>query len=413
MGMNEFLNVGFPYSNRRSIRSIGRKCVIPWILLSALTLGGCDVQQMVKEEIDKTRDELTKQIAETRKTFAQVSQDAIKAVPGERYLQLIDDLNSSDPAKKKEAQRFLLSLAHVDLSVPYRATVWFDHIPANEHVTVAVFRAMTPDFAEIQARLAPGGGVHIQRYELNGPAAAGRSLADAKEVLFQKINTAVDRLFGRPEIFEEDLGTTTGNILGRDFTITSVQRSLLLNSKLLPQRAPKRFTNLDPRGSNDRDELQRRIDNAVSQRSSLVRDLANTLIEPYESLLPSSNLPIEELDWDVMDGRQFLFVIMKKVEFDKLASQNPPLRIKAVVHHEDDVHATFRSSEPLPFDLNEFVPTDKHPGFKFGLPNEPEVYVWAAKNMTDFQGYDPETRDKVRALAAKLDEWAKLSEPKK
>jgi hypothetical protein len=38
-----------------------------------------------------------------------------------------------------------------------------------------------------------------------------------------------------------------------------------------------------------------------------------------------------------------------------------------------------------------------------------QKYVWAARNLTDFQGYDPDSAAKVKALAAKLEQWGKLT----
>ena len=54
-----------------------RLVLLPYMFGSLLT--GCDVNQTIKNEIDKTREDLKQQIVETRKTFAEVSQNAIKA----------------------------------------------------------------------------------------------------------------------------------------------------------------------------------------------------------------------------------------------------------------------------------------------------------------------------------------------
>jgi hypothetical protein len=130
-----------------------KRWLIPALTLLLTACPYDDQLKQLNDSLKQTEKDLNQQISETRKTFAEVSQGAIKAVPGERYLEIIDDLNGPDAEKKKRAQDFLKSLAHVDLSVEYEATIWFQNIPPNERLEVWIFRAQTPDFGEIQVRL--------------------------------------------------------------------------------------------------------------------------------------------------------------------------------------------------------------------------------------------------------------------
>src|SRR5260221_9923790 len=93
----------------QGIRSLGKSLVLVLApVLLAFTLSGCDPFNIngVVEESKQWR-----AVAETQ------TQVLVRAVPGERYLQLIDDLNSGDSNKEKRAQAFLKQLGHFDPSV--------------------------------------------------------------------------------------------------------------------------------------------------------------------------------------------------------------------------------------------------------------------------------------------------------
>lgn len=58
--------------------------------------------------------------------IAQVTaESAIRAVPGERYMRLIDDLNGDDVDKRQKAQNFLKRLGVSDPTIEWEATVYF------------------------------------------------------------------------------------------------------------------------------------------------------------------------------------------------------------------------------------------------------------------------------------------------
>ena len=69
------------------------------ILFSVLFLNSCGYKEESEEwrkELKNTRNELSKQIEETRKATEKIGESAIKAVPGERWLQILDALAGPD-----------------------------------------------------------------------------------------------------------------------------------------------------------------------------------------------------------------------------------------------------------------------------------------------------------------------------
>ena len=79
----------------------------------------------------KAVDDLDQRLADVTKTVHQLGEDAIKAVPGERWLQIIDDLNSGDQQKRAKAQAYLSSVAGVKIQdtgdiTNYALSVGFD-----------------------------------------------------------------------------------------------------------------------------------------------------------------------------------------------------------------------------------------------------------------------------------------------
>jgi hypothetical protein len=77
------------------------------------------------------------------------------------------------------------------------------------------------------------------------------------------------------------------------------------------------------------------------------------------------------------------------------------LWLVAAVHKKGDSTARYGGADPIEFDLNEFLPMDSHPIFDFQIPGENAQFLWAAKNMMDFQGYDSDTCTKLADLVKK------------
>ena len=63
----------------------------------------------------------------TRETVSQSLDMLSRTVPGERYLRLIDDLNSQDQSKVDAARAFLKKLANIDVDVPYVLSISFKY----------------------------------------------------------------------------------------------------------------------------------------------------------------------------------------------------------------------------------------------------------------------------------------------
>ncbi|TIU31481.1 MAG: hypothetical protein E5W28_12970, partial [Mesorhizobium sp.] len=62
------------------------------------------------------------QLRELREALEKTANAAIRAIPGERYLQLVDDLNGPDSAKATAARAFLAKLAGAKEGATYQAT---------------------------------------------------------------------------------------------------------------------------------------------------------------------------------------------------------------------------------------------------------------------------------------------------
>jgi hypothetical protein len=56
-------------------------------------------------------DELDNRLAQLSIDVKAIASDATKAIPGERWLRIIDDLNSGDPSARQKAQAYLSSVA--------------------------------------------------------------------------------------------------------------------------------------------------------------------------------------------------------------------------------------------------------------------------------------------------------------
>ena len=79
------------------------------------------------ERLERESTEWRKEMNKTRETVSQSLDMLSRTVPGERYLRLIDDLNSQDQSKVDAARAFLKKLANIDVDVPYVLSISFKY----------------------------------------------------------------------------------------------------------------------------------------------------------------------------------------------------------------------------------------------------------------------------------------------
>ncbi|WP_284448009.1 hypothetical protein [Pseudoxanthomonas mexicana] len=92
---------------------------------AAIGIVGVGVAGALGFGLKKVSDTADARISALQALLDQRSSDLIRAIPGERYLQIIDALNGPDPEKRKQAQAFLTKLGALKLDTSMMASASF------------------------------------------------------------------------------------------------------------------------------------------------------------------------------------------------------------------------------------------------------------------------------------------------
>lgn len=114
------------------------------ILVGALCvlLSGCNLADMLG--LNKEVDKALAQVRETQAALVKLSYDV---VPGAKWNQLVNDINSGDPELKARAQAFLKNVSQIDYGGQWQGRVAFEHAE-NTEFEYEIFFAATPHESE-------------------------------------------------------------------------------------------------------------------------------------------------------------------------------------------------------------------------------------------------------------------------
>jgi hypothetical protein len=373
------------------------------VFFATFLLSGCpwdDVQKDLDKNVAAINNSINNNVAvindsinETRKTFASVAKDAVLAVPGAEWGQLIRDLNGPDKDKRDAASAYLKNVMHEDPTVEYTATVWFDGIPTDEPLEVILVRTDTPTLSEIELNNIRRN--LVERSTIHGSSLSGRSPAEIKANISRILLGALNKICG------EGTTITTGQP-GFPGIPVGEYETIHWNSELMP--APYEGFSF-PEPATQQKRLTAMAREAMSKRQALASEMAECIVNPYGTLVPGTQLPVAETVWKVTDTRQYLTILLNQNHFNKLKKD---LRMQTVVHKRDDANVMVGRLNRITVDPNEFEPIGAHGLVDLKIPNEPQKYVWNSINMTDFQGYDASVAERVEELQNKLHDWSQL-----
>ncbi len=300
------------------------------ILLLILLFTGCDGTEVVPETRIEPQPRINRQErAETgfnlsnavADVTSQMDQMAI-AVPGERWLRLVDAVGGDDELKREEARRYIKRLFSVDLEEEYEISITFSYKPADTPIEVDVFFDLVP------------GEAAVKRYCASqftwSPKAVGTlgSALRTNEALEAEVGAAV-----RGAI----------DILGG-------------NTK---DRA---------RGPDSEVEIQ-----DEGRRQAATEQLTSAILKFYESeQLPAGEATITR-PFSMASNTPLLYILVREEHL----GAHPDLSVEAVVHKKGNVEETFNSQWPVKLESRHFSAKPVACGVS------KDKIQWTAHNMTD------------------------------
>jgi hypothetical protein len=315
-----------------------------WSLpIEAQTLG-VDVNVAVDQE---ARAEL----AALRKTLADSLLTLADAIPGGRYVRLVEDLNGPDPQKRIAAQIFLKNLAGLDPQIEYYASVWFEFDPTTP-LHAIVRRARFPNQSEIVSRYIRGEITNAS--DVGSTPFGGPRPQQVREEIRQSLATAVADL---------DAGAKPDTV---SFTIEG-------HSAAVPDPEP------------------------AKARARIVEALLMSFDTFYRGWPLPLQANVKTLPWPIFDEQQVLFVLIPESDW---TAHNGNITVRALIHKRDDPKSPLPGADIVTFSRDEWNLIELRDAQGQRPPRD---FRWAVHTMTDFLLISSETAAKLKAYKDALD----------
>ncbi|MCP1852836.1 MULTISPECIES: hypothetical protein [unclassified Bradyrhizobium] len=318
--------------------------------------------------LDKETKRLQDELDKTRADVKYIAEKAIRAVPGERYLQLIDDLHSGDPAKAEAARNFLRSLANIDPQTTYKASVWFSFDPNKNG----------GKFMQDMTRVVLPHPILLQKYaddSLNlEPAQVNNweplNAAEIEALMTQKANDFVVGLVGQRK--QAPVPGTGDNSLGIPASQVHVYDSVI-NSRIP----------IDDK-------------TAIAQTDEKVANLKTPLIEAIKSSHafkpPKTDAYERSKSWNPLDQHNYVVIFLSEDTFNN----HDKFEIQFVIKDVKSSKATLNDRPP-----KKFSPADFNPAVNKPIKNKyGQTLYWTSYEVTGEALFSPDTAKEIENLLA-------------
>jgi hypothetical protein len=324
----------------------------------------------INAKVDQVQIALQKELDETRKALADSVNVMSRTMPGERYLRLIDDLNSGDEKKVAAAQAFLKSLAHIDASLQYEMVVNYD-FDTNRYFKTDFerFRAPSPDLfkAFVDNSITP--------YTPSDTILAPSTELEVRAKIGTEIDGALNSILGA---MKTDSATPpAGFAFATAFAVyfpDPIFRDRRgygspMNEVALAQKEAAKLA------AAQADDVRKRRDEWVMHLTDAIMS-ANQ----YRETRMVSNAQTK--DWPLFDGKSFVVIFIDRRTYD----EQPTMHVKFEVRRKDKPQETLGNRPIVDLTRVDFDP-------KLNIPIRARngiEYLWAYREMTGEPNISPE-----------------------
>jgi len=352
-------------------------------------LGWLGLQKSVDDvnaKVDQVQSALQHEMDETRKTVAASIDEVTKSVPGERYLRLIDDLNSKDTAKVQAAQDFLKSLAHIDTTVAYKLVVAYDY-DENQHFEVEFNRFTAPSVSLMQGFIDNSATFHSPPKTTLSPL----NMDDVRTLVARSTGEALDDLLGKLD-HATDVGSPR-------FGSVPVTLTFRFTDLLFKDESYSRWISTPATAQvNLNKDLDKYMTDYEARRAQIVNAFVDGIMAAYsyrETRMESSS---ETKDWSLLDGKNFVIVFVDSESYDKQKDWH----IKLVVRRNDKPLETLGQRPIVNLTKENFKPS-LNPPIK---GRDGQLYYWAYREMTGDPAITPEEIADLNSRREALKKWS-------
>ena len=341
-------------------------------------------------------DRLDKRLEATANLAAKTAQAAITAVPGERWLRLIDDLNSGDPDKKDKAQKFLASVAGIqkeDINA-FEFSIGYDY-DEKQHFKTDVARVNVPEKTALEAYLQFDS-------QFDPPTQTRLSPLNQDEVrqrLMQVADTVISAITGPAN----GIGINRSN--GKEscpnpaldqycafvvFDRSIVSSGIASNTLLGAASSAKAIADAKV-GSDD----------VVARKKEARAALANLVMEAISYSEARNDTKERHFDWPLLSERNFIVVFVDQETYDS----QKDWKIQLKVNKKGSPEQTLFQRPVFTLTKMDFDPNGDNKPLR-GRADQ-KIY-WATREMTGDISATVAHVDDIKALTQAYAEWNKV-----
>jgi hypothetical protein len=293
---------------------------------------GCD------NPIDYIANKLTGESEKWRELAQVQAQGAIRAIPGERYLQLIDAVNGNDPVKKEEAKEFLRRLGNLDnnAATAWTATVLCEYDP-KDTLHADAFWGFSDSRAQVEYFVR---NAYRDQNDVISTGYRDYTIDELNALVDAKVDTLLSEMQGTGQSIQQQ--PPTGGFSFPSAYLTW-DNSLTPGTPFRPDIATTDNPNIVTKKTV--------LDRAKSARDSAAATLKELLKMQYmKKEIPAGSTTLS-IPWHPEEAKSLFFILIPEEDWEK---HKKDLKIRVTLHKEGDLNSTFQNLSPLKVNTNQF-----------------------------------------------------------
>lgn len=362
-------------------------------------IGTCAAVSVADDRIGQALEILQKEIQDTREVAERAANAALRAIPGERYLQLIDDLNGPNLEQREAARSFLRNLANVEPGQAFEGTLSFDG-PKDFSFKYDVFRAIAPHpyYVEVFAK---------NSMSLQSTNASVLPIATREKIendVRKSVSQALSHLIGRRVELRNDVtGQTLTGLNFNNMQTGATHKwfirypdTLTTGWKSDAFLHPNRTSEVEKRNAQFDEELKRN----EQRKEDFVNNVTNAILAVTHANELAAHGESRTMHWNPVDAEQYMIVVIDEQTYEAMQADSNAA-ILASVHKAGDASSTLNGRPGYRFSGIDFD-SERNPHVTG--KNGQKVY-WAFHEFSGSPRIDNEMLLLISELRDSLSAW--------
>lgn len=305
------------------------------VIFGGVTIGSCNKFQSESEAWRQRVEESVKEVN------AQMDKVAL-AVPGERYLRLLEAVRSNDPAEQERARDQVRKLFGVDIEQPYQVSIWWEK-QADSPLHLNYFLSHVAGEAAVRAQC----DVAWNPLDATNTVTTPANLEELRSIVGRQTRAAIETL--------------------------GVQQIITIPPENISTPEDDFMRGMRQIGRKEAERLAREQEERRQKAADQLRDaILAAFPEPGTEQIASKRI----LPFNLLEGQTLLYVLVEEDDLKRMANNN--FRVSALLHAKGDLSAVYEDRWAVSVTKENFY--GDHRAVPCGNPRR--NVRWAVLNLT-------------------------------